>query len=60
MSCEHLICAQCAAPVVEGNCPSCRIARAQIHHRSPGLSLPLAAATLIVLLLLLLALHLAG
>jgi hypothetical protein len=59
MSCEHLICAQCASPVVEGRCPSCRLARAQVHHHSSGLSLPLAAAALIALLLLMLALHLA-
>ena len=59
MSCEHLICARCAAPVVEGRCPSCQAARAHIHHRSPGLSLPLAAGILLALLLLTLALHLA-
>ncbi len=60
MSCEHLICARCTSPVVEGRCPSCQAARAQLHHRSSGLSLPLAAAALLVLLLLLLALRLAG
>jgi hypothetical protein len=32
MSCEHLICAQCAGPVVEGRCPACRAARQQVHH----------------------------
>jgi uncharacterized paraquat-inducible protein A len=59
MSCEHLICAQCAAPVVEGRCPACQAARAQVHRRSPGLSLPLLVAALLTLLLLTLALHLA-
>ncbi len=59
MSCEHLICAQCASPVVEARCPACRQARAQVHHHSSGLSLPLAAAALFVLLLFLLALQLA-
>jgi hypothetical protein len=59
MSCEHLICAQCAGPVVEGRCPACQLARAQVHRRSPGLSLPLAVAALLVLLLLTLALQLA-
>jgi len=59
MSCEHLICAQCAAPVVEGRCPACQLARAQIHRRSSGLSLPLLLAALAVLLLLTLALQLA-
>ena len=59
MSCEHLICAQCAAPVVEGRCPACQMARAQVHRRSPGLSVPLLLAALLVLLLLLVALHIA-
>ena len=59
MSCEHLICASCAAPVVEGRCPACQLARAQVHRRSPGLSVPLLLAALLVLLLLLVALHIA-
>jgi len=59
MSCEHLICAQCAAPVVEGRCPACQLARAQVHRRAPGLSVPLLLAVLFALLLLTLALHLA-
>jgi len=59
MSCEHLICAQCAAPVVEARCPACQAARAKVHHHASGLSIPLTTAALIVLLLLLLALQLA-
>jgi hypothetical protein len=59
MSCEHLICAQCAAPVVEGRCPACRAARAQVHRHAPGLSVPLLLAALVVLLLLTLAVRLA-
>ncbi|HEY6277141.1 MAG TPA: hypothetical protein VIX86_12510 [Streptosporangiaceae bacterium] len=51
MSCEHLICAQCATPVVEGRCPACQATRAQFHRHSPGLSLPLVAAALLALLL---------
>jgi hypothetical protein len=58
MSCEHLICARCAAPVVEGRCPSCQLARAQVHRRAPGLSLPLLLAALLALLLLTLAVQL--
>ena len=57
MSCEHLICAQCAGPVVEGRCPACRAARAEVHHGTPGLASPLVIAALIVMLLLTLALH---
>ena len=59
MSCEHLICAQCAGPVVEGRCPACQLARAHVHRRSPGLSLPLLLAALLALLLLTLCLQLA-
>jgi hypothetical protein len=59
MSCEHLICAHCAAPVVEGRCPACRSARAQVHHRAPGINVPWAAVALVAVLLLMLALQLA-
>jgi hypothetical protein len=59
MSCEHLICAQCAGPVVEARCPACRAARAQVHHHGPGLSLPLVAIALLAVLALMLALQLA-
>jgi len=59
MSCEHLICAQCAAPVVEGRCPACQLARAQVHRHSPGLSVPLLLVALLALLLLTLWLQLA-
>ena len=58
MSCEHLICARCAAPVVEGRCPACQLARAQVHRRAPGRSLPLLLAALLALLLLTLAVQL--
>ena len=58
MSCEHLICAACAGPVAEANCPVCQAARAQVHHHSSGLRVPLILVTLAVLLLLL-AMHLA-
>jgi hypothetical protein len=59
MSCEHLICAHCAGPVVEGRCPVCRAARAQVHRHGPGGFSPqlLIAAALILLLGLLIALH---
>ena len=51
MSCEHLICANCASPVVEARCPACQAARAQVHRHSPGFSLPVIAAVLLALLL---------
>jgi hypothetical protein len=60
MSCEHLICAQCARPVSEGRCPVCYAARARMHHHyGPSMTVPLIAAVLIALLLMLLAVHLA-
>ncbi len=55
MSCEHLICAQCAGPVAEGRCPACRIARAQVHHHTHGPSVQLILVVLLVLALLTLA-----
>lgn len=62
MSCEHLICAQCAGPVVEGRCPTCRAGRAKVHHHGfSGLPPALVALVLIALLFFMLALrHLGG
>jgi len=60
MSCEHLICAQCAGPVAEGRCPVCHAARARMHHHhsGPAVTVPLVAVALVALLLMMLALHL--
>ncbi len=58
MSCEHLICAQCAGPVVEGRCAVCRTARAEVHHTPNSLASPLVIAVLIITLMLVIALHL--
>jgi hypothetical protein len=58
MSCEHLICAHCAHPVVEGRCQVCRAARAEMHRHGPALSPQLLAALALLLLLgLLIASH---
>lgn len=58
MSCEHLICARCSGPVVEGRCPTCRAARAEVHHPGPfGLS-PLLIGVLVLALTLIIALKL--
>ena len=54
MSCEHLICAQCAGPVVEGRCPVCRAARQHVHHQHFSVSPQLILAALLVLIVLLL------
>jgi hypothetical protein len=59
MSCEHLVCAHCAGPVVEGRCSACRAARAHVHHHGPANITPqlLLAAALLLLLALLIATH---
>ncbi|HWG03131.1 MAG TPA: hypothetical protein VG164_14955 [Trebonia sp.] len=60
MSCEHLICAHCAGPVVEGRCRVCREAKARVHHHASGLPPQvLIAVALILLLGLLVAMHVA-
>ncbi|MFC4011478.1 hypothetical protein ACFOY2_29910 [Nonomuraea purpurea] len=62
MSCQHLVCAQCAHPVIEGRCPVCRANRERLHrHGFAGLSPALIALLLVVLLLLTLVVdHLSG
>jgi len=60
MSCEHLICGQCAGPVVDGRCPACRTTRQHIHHQHFSVSpQAIIAAILVLTVLLLLATHLA-
>lgn len=49
MSCEHLICARCSGPVVEGRCPTCRMARAEVHHH--GMAGPQAAVIIALILI---------
>jgi hypothetical protein len=58
MSCEHLICARCAGPVVEGRCEACRAAKSEMHHSQPKYGVPLLLMTLLAVLLVMLALHL--
>jgi hypothetical protein len=54
MSCEHLICAQCAGPVVEGRCPACRASRDHVHHPHSGASPQLIIAAILALAFVLL------
>ena len=58
MSCEHLVCANCAGPVVEGRCSVCRASRAEVHshHGAFGASPQAIVAALLVALVILLAL----
>jgi hypothetical protein len=61
MSCEHLICAQCAGPVVEGRCPACRAARDHVHHQHFSATPQFIVAALLALaVVLLLVVHLHG
>jgi hypothetical protein len=52
MTYDRLVCANCAAPVVEGRCPVCRANRERLQQQGPfgGLS-PAAVLTLLVLLI---------
>jgi hypothetical protein len=59
MSCEHLICAQCAGPVVEGRCPACRAYRDHVHHHSGASTQLIIAAILALAFVLLLGLQFA-
>ena len=52
MSCEHLICAQCAGPVAEGRCVVCRAARADLHAHVPNWSVSALLVVGVILLLL--------
>jgi hypothetical protein len=54
MSCEHLICGQCAGPVVEGRCPACRATRQHLHHQHSSVSPQVIIAAILVLTVLLL------
>jgi ferredoxin len=62
MSCEHLVCASCAGPVVEGRCPVCRASRSEVHSHGGafGLSPQTIVAALVVALVVLLVLAHAG
>jgi hypothetical protein len=58
MSCEHLICAQCARPVAEARCPVCRAAKSDLHqHHGHGASIPYAVALMLLALAVLLAIQ---
>jgi hypothetical protein len=50
MCCEDLVCARCAGPVAEGRCPTCRAARAELHHHS-GFALTPQLVALVLLVL---------
>ncbi|AZQ71835.1 MULTISPECIES: hypothetical protein [Streptomyces] len=55
MTCDRLVCANCAAPVSEGRCPVCRASRERLQHQE-GIFGGLTPAALIALLVVLVAL----
>ncbi|MCD9145825.1 hypothetical protein [Streptomyces albireticuli] len=54
MTCDRLVCANCAAPVSEGRCPVCRASRERLQHQE-GIFAGLTPATLLALLVALIA-----
>jgi hypothetical protein len=52
MSCEHLICARCAHPVVEGRCPACRATRGELHEHAFASLQSLLIAVVVLLLVM--------
>ena len=55
MTCDRLVCANCAAPVSEGRCPVCRASRERMQQQG-GLFAVLSPAALVALLVLMIAL----
>ncbi|KNE79903.1 MULTISPECIES: hypothetical protein [Streptomyces] len=54
MTCDRLVCANCAGPVNEGRCAVCRASRERLQHQN-GLFAGLSPAALIALLVTLVA-----
>ncbi|KAB7849840.1 hypothetical protein [Streptomyces mobaraensis] len=54
MTCDRLVCANCASPVSEGRCPVCRASRERLQHQE-GLFAGLTPAALVALLVALVA-----
>ncbi|MEU6080534.1 hypothetical protein [Streptomyces sp. NPDC047108] len=55
MTCDRLVCANCAAPVSEGRCPVCRASRERLHQEGglAGLLSGLSPVALLALLIVL-------
>ncbi|MGH3313692.1 MAG: hypothetical protein ACRDP3_24430 [Streptomyces sp.] len=52
MTCDRLVCANCAGPVSEGRCAVCRAHRERVYRESPLANLsPVALFTLLVTLI---------
>jgi hypothetical protein len=59
MTCDRLVCANCAGPVAEGRCAVCRAHRARLHQENPfaALTPAMLVALLIVLAAIALVVH---
>lgn len=61
MCCDQLLCAHCAHPVAEARCPTCRVARSELHAGTTvHLATMLAAVLALMAVLALLAGRFAG
>jgi hypothetical protein len=50
MTLDRLVCANCAGPVAEGRCPTCRASRQRLREQQGGLFASLSPAALVALL----------
>ncbi|MDH6142490.1 MULTISPECIES: hypothetical protein [Kitasatospora] len=50
MTCDHLVCANCAGRVSDGRCPVCRAHRARLQEEQQGMFAGLSPAALLALL----------
>ena len=48
MTCDRLVCANCAGPVNEGRCPVCRANRERLHQQQSGAITPAMLLALVV------------
>ncbi len=52
MTCDRLVCANCAGPVAEGRCPVCRANRERLHQENPFSALTPAALVALLIALI--------
>jgi hypothetical protein len=59
MTCDRLVCANCAGPIAEGRCAVCRAHRERLHHENSfgALTPAMLIALLVVLAAVALVVH---
>ena len=59
MTCDQLVCANCAGPIAEGRCAVCRAHRERLHHENSfgALTPAMLIALLVVLAAVVLVVH---